>query len=265
MGLVTVYDFRYTLTPMRIATYNLYEGAKDSYPLIDFIQKQAVDVLCIQEANGWQSNNFDRVRDFARQTGLDHYVFGDSHTEYKLATFSKSPITSLAVAKAGYWHCAVQATVAYRERSLDIWNVHLNPQDEASRLNEAEALIAGIGGDTIIIGDMNSLSSDDLYPTTMMAGLVDRGITKFGTTGLRYDVTDHFKNSGLIDVAAALGVIEPTAPTPANTDAYHAFDMRLDYMFVTRSLNSAIEHVECVKSNTTDSISDHYPVILTLR
>jgi hypothetical protein len=31
MGLVTVYDFRYTLTPMRIATYNLYEGAKDSY------------------------------------------------------------------------------------------------------------------------------------------------------------------------------------------------------------------------------------------
>ena len=111
------------------------------------------------------------------------------------------------------------------------------------------------------MGDFNSLSRTDEYPEDLISQLAAKGITKFGTTNLKYDVTDFFTEAGLIDVAASLSSRTNTVPTPANQDVYHAAELRLDYMFATQGLARAIKSIEVVKSPLTDVISDHYPIV----
>jgi len=252
---------------MRIATYNLFEGAQDTLPLVqDFVAQQDVDVLCVQEANGWNDGLPSQLETLAAETGLNAYVYGDSNTRFKLATLLRLPILRSQVHTDGFWHSAVQTTIQHGDETLDLWNVHLNPGDEDSRLAEATLLTSLVDMDkpTIIMGDFNSLNESDKYPDELISNLALQGIKKFGTDKLRYDVTAYFTDKGLIDVAALLGKRQTTVPTPANRDMYHAANMRLDYMFATASLIKSVVGIEVPKDNLTDAISDHYPVILTL-
>lgn len=252
---------------MRIATYNLFEGARDTLPLVqDFVKQQDIDVLCVQEANGWNDGKPSLLETLAANTGLNAYVYGDSNTRYKLATLSRNTILSSQVYTEGFWHCVVQATVQNGDETLDIWNIHLNPRDEGSRLIEAARIVEMV--DTtkpaIVMGDFNSLSEADHYPDELIGSLSLQGIKKFGTDKLRFDVTDYFARHGLVDLAAMAGKRETTVPTPANNDKYHAAKMRLDYMFATSSLIDSVHNISVPKDGLTDVISDHYPVVLTL-
>lgn len=250
---------------MRIATYNLFEGAQDTYTLVkQFVDKHAIDIICIQEANGWQDGNPSKLKDFSCSTGLLHYTFGDSNTRFKLATFSRPPFVNASIITDGFWHAAIASTIRYCGRDLDLWNVHANPQDEESRLKEAEQITKRLGRNAIVMGDINSLSRSDDYPSSLVDKLSERGITKFGNGSLRFDVTDYFSSHGLVDLAAAVHANVPTVPTPANKDMYHAAEMRLDYMFATNGLLTAIKDISVIKDELTHKISDHYPVVLTL-
>lgn len=252
---------------MRIASYNLYEGAQNTQAeLRDFVDEQDLDVLCIQEANGWADGTPTQLEGFANATGLSDWVYGDSNTRFKLATLSKSPITDSEVHTDGFWHSAVHSIIQDGTGPLHIWNVHLNPGNEDQRLAEAKLLISLIDPDerTLVMGDFNSLSRTDEYPEDLISELAAKGITKFGTDNLRYDVTDFFNEAGLVDVAASLASHTNTVPTPANQDVYHAAELRLDYMFATQGLAKAIKRIEVVKTPLAGSISDHYPVVATL-
>ncbi|CAN5708323.1 hypothetical protein BH23PAT2_BH23PAT2_02760 [soil metagenome] len=251
---------------MRIASYNLYEGAQDTEAeLRDFVDEQELDVLCLQEANGWADGTPTRLEKFAKATGLTSSVYADSNTRFKLAMFSKTIVTDSTVHTDGFWHSAVHSVVQLDDTPLHVWNVHLNPGNEDQRLAEAKLLMSLINQDehTIITGDFNSLSRTDQYPDGLIDDLIAKGITKFGDTSLRYDVTDFLTEAGLTDVAASLDKHSNTVPTPANQDAYHAAELRLDYMFVTQGLAKAIKSVDVIKSPLTDVISDHYPLVAT--
>jgi exodeoxyribonuclease-3 len=253
---------------MRVVTYNLFEGAQVTLPLVqDFAEQQAVDVLCVQEANGWNDGEPSKLEQLAADTGLSSYVFGNSNTRFKLATLSRLPIVGSQVHTDGFWHSAIQTTVPFGDGSLDLWNVHLNPGDEDSRLAEAKLLAEMIDTDkpAIIMGDFNSLSGTDEHPDQLIADLAVKGIKKFGTDRLRYDVTEYLTAQGFVDVAAAFGARQTTVPTPANKDMYHAASMRLDYMFATASIMPSVTGVAVPKNELTDVISDHYPIVLTLQ
>ncbi|MGF7228631.1 MAG: endonuclease/exonuclease/phosphatase family protein [Candidatus Saccharibacteria bacterium] len=252
---------------MRIASYNLFEGAQNTQSeLKEFVAEQELDVLCIQEANGWAEGEPTRLEEFAEATGLNTWAYGDSNTRFKLATFSGSPMLASKAHTDGFWHSAVHSVVQTNGEPLHVWNVHLNPGNEDERLAEAKLLMSLINQDeqTIITGDFNSLSRADQYPEGLIDDLTAKGITKFGTNALRYDVTDFFTNAGLIDIAVPLSSRTNTVPTPANQDVYHAAELRLDYMFVTQGLAKAIKSIEVVKSPLTEVISDHYPLVVTL-
>lgn len=252
---------------MRIASYNLYEGAQNTQPkLRDFVDEQGLDVLCLQEANGWGDGTPNQLEKFAEATGLKSWVFGDSNTRFKLATLSGNPIVDFEVHTNGFWHSAIHCVIQDGTKPLHIWNIHLNPGNEDKRLAEAKLLMSLIDPEehTLVMGDFNSLSRADQYPEDLISELTAKGITKFGTTNLSYDVTDYFASAGLVDVAASLASLTNTVPTPANQDAYHAAELRLDYMLATQGLVGAIKGIEVVKSPLTNVISDHYPIVTTI-
>jgi len=252
---------------MRIGSYNLYEGAQNTgSELREYVAQHELDVLCIQEANGWNDGTPTRLESFGVATGLTAQVYGDSNTRFKLATLSRQPIISAEVYTEGFWHSAIHTAIQYGDDVLHIWNMHLDPIDEDHRVPEAKRLVEMIDPrlHTIITGDFNSLSRADQYPDDLITKLAAQGITKFGTDSLRFDVTDYFARAGFTDAAVSLGNLETTVPTRANHDAYHAADLRLDYMFVSGSLAKVIRNIDVSKDELTDKISDHYPQVLTL-
>ena len=146
-----------------------------------------------------------------------------------------------------------------------IWNVHLDHRDEDHRFLEAQKLAGMLGKNALIMGDFNSLSSADNYNPNLVAELQAKGIHKFGESTLRHDVMRYWVEEGLIDTAQLFGTNEWTVPTPANRDMNHADRLRLDYILATPSLLPNFVTVAAVKNPLTDKISDHYPMVATLK
>jgi exodeoxyribonuclease-3 len=252
---------------MKVVSYNLFEGAgATKSELAEFINGEQPDIVCLQEANGWGDDEQGRNKEFASEVDLPFYVYGDSNTRFKLATFSRTPFVGSEVHKNGFWHSAIKASVQHSGDTIDVWNVHLDPRSEANRLDEASVLASMVSKakKAIAVGDFNSLSATDDYAPDLIEQLRSKGIRKFGEIALRYDVMDYFVAQGLVDVAQALGTNEWTVPTPANTDAHHADRLRLDYMLATQDLASSITSMATVKNKLTDKISDHYPLVVTI-
>ncbi|HSW99788.1 MAG TPA: endonuclease/exonuclease/phosphatase family protein [Patescibacteria group bacterium] len=251
---------------VRIASYNLFEGASGSYNrLVEFIREAKLDVLCLQEINHWEDNDSARLKDFTDRILFAASAFGNSNTEYKLATLSKHAILGRKLHAEAFWHAALEVRLKLVDKEISIYNVHLDPWQEASRDREIARLLDTLtpGRPTIITGDFNSLSRQDNYPSELLGQLQANGISKYGKTALEYAVVDRLLAAGFVDVGAAKANFEPTVPSAFNTDKDHEIPVRVDYMFVTPDLAPLVESVERVKTDLTDTISDHYPLIVT--
>jgi exodeoxyribonuclease-3 len=254
----------------RVATYNLFEGAGGSYNrLVEFVREARLDVLCLQEVNGWQNNDFARLKDFADKILFASWAYGNSNTEYKLATVSKHKILGQTLHAEAFWHAVLEVRLQLPEfggQEISIYNVHLDPWQETSRAKEIARLLATIDPQrpAIITGDLNSLSRQDNYPPELLAQLQAKGISKFGTNALELGVIDQLLQAGFIDAAAAAGNFQPTVPSAFSTDQAHEVPVRVDYIFVSPALAPYVKQVELLKSDLTDAISDHYPLVVTL-
>lgn len=256
-----------------IASYNLWNGSKETYNrLVDYIKAQHIDVLCLQEINGWQDDNFTKLNDFMDRAGFTDNEYGNSNSEYKLATLTTLPIISKTVHQEGFWHCVVEIHVKAGDKEIVIFNVHLDPWKEDPRVKEIEKLLNKVDPSklTIITGDFNSLSRQDNYPPEFMDTLQKRKFYKFGQDTLEYRVTDALTNAGFVDAAAKFSHMDITAPTPygesQNTEAVPVSEVpaRIDYTFVSGNLAPMLSDFRVLKDESTDKISDHYPILLTL-
>ncbi|HEX7963207.1 MAG TPA: endonuclease/exonuclease/phosphatase family protein [Candidatus Saccharimonadales bacterium] len=251
---------------VRVATYNLFEGAGGSYNrLVEFVRTSQLDVICLQEINGWEDNDFARLKDFTDKVLFVGFAYGNSNTEYKLATVSKHAIIDRKLHAEAFWHAALEIKVRLGDRDVTIVNAHLDPWKEESRDREIARLLSGLqpGQPTIITGDFNSLSRQDNYPPELLAQLQAKGISKFGTQSLELRVIDRLLAAGYVDVFAAAGQFQPTVPSAFNQDKDHEVPVRVDYMFVSPDLAPLVSKVELAKTDLTDAISDHYPLIVT--
>lgn len=251
---------------MRLATYNIFEGARDTYALlIEFARRSDIDILCLQEANDWHNSQIgdrSRLEDFAARTGLRYYAFGDSNTACKLITYSRFPITKSKIHTEGFHHCAVQTTIETPNGAVELINTHLNPFDEDKRLAEVKYITA-IGKDAILLGDMNSLSRQDNYPDSLMSRLHDLQNERYGTDELRYDVTDYLALQGFIDVAVMHGAHRPTFPALTGLEQFQ-HPTRFDYVFMPWELAMTVKDIKVIADPETSLISDHYPVVVDL-
>ena len=251
---------------IRIATYNLFEGANGSLNrLVEFVRTSQLDVICLQEVNGWQDNDFARLKNFTDQILFAGFAYGNSNTEYKLATVSKNAIISRTLHAEAFWHGAIETVIKLGGKEISIINAHLDPWKEDSRAKEMARLIAAVkpGRSTIITGDFNSLSRQDSYPPNLLQQLQSKGISKFGTQQLEYTVIDELLKAGFVDVAAAKGKLDTTVPSTYSTDKDHEVPVRVDYMFVTPDLVPLVTEVNVVKTDLTNAISDHFPLVVT--
>ncbi len=252
---------------VRIASYNLWNGAASTYfRLIDFAKDQGFDVLCLQEVNGWQAKDFERLKDFADRADFNTYEFGNSNSEYKMATFSRLPVTFRDVHVEGFWHCAIETRVQAGDTEISIINLHLDPWKEDPRLREIERLLRliDVSKPTIITGDINSISRQDNLAPEFLAELQKRKVAKYGASELDYRVTDFLTAAGFVDAAVQLGHVETTVPTPFSTEEEHEVPARIDCAYVSSSLVPQLRDFEVIKNSDTDKISDHYPIVLTL-
>lgn len=250
-----------------VGSYNLFDGAQDAYArLVRFVTAQNFDILCLQEVNGWQNDEYKRVREFLDQVGYRSYAFGDSNTQFKLATFSRLPITAQSIHTIGFWHCVVEIHVSVGNTDVAIFNLHLNPWNEESRLQEIDHLLPKIDRNkaTIITGDLNSISRQDNYPATFHNELIKHGIIKYGQADLEFRVIETLENAGFIDAAVKLNAIQPTVPTPSANDRDHELPVRIDYMLVSAPLQNAISNFTTIKTEETNIISDHYPICVDI-
>jgi endonuclease/exonuclease/phosphatase family metal-dependent hydrolase len=251
---------------VRLATYNLFEGAGGAYNrLVEFVRTKELDVVCLQEANGWQDNDFARLKDFTDKILFAAYAYGNSNTEFKLATVSKHAINKQTLHAEAFWHAALETRLMLGDHEVAVVNLHLDPWKEESRESELNRLLAALepGRPTIITGDFNSLSRQDNYSPELLDKLRAAGISKFGMQQLEFRVIDRILQAGFVDAAALAGKMETTVPSAFNTDQDHEVPVRVDYVFVSPDLAPLVAGVECVKTDLTDAISDHYPLIVT--
>lgn len=253
---------------MRVASFNIWNGAQDDAAyslLVDFITHHGLDVVCLQEANGWQEDNYARTRDFAGRTGLKHVLFGDSQTDSKLITYSRLPIDMerSQVHTEGFFHCAIQAFIEVDSKLVEVWNNHFDPFDEAKRVREARFVAAhAING--VAVGDFNGLSRLDGYDDDFVRALIESGNTRYlDGEDLQFKMTDYFTKEGYVDAASLRRSLVNTFPARLDTED-HPPKARFDYVFVPERLKKAVCGFEVIKNRWTKRISDHYPVIVTL-
>ena len=253
---------------IKIISYNLFRGANATRnELVSFIQRENPDILCLQEINGWQQNDFEILKDVAQQSGMHTYVYGDSNSDYKLATLSKYPVESSSIYQSGIWHSMIDSTFEIDNHIIRVVNVHLNPNSEKCRRDEIRHLLTKLDHNTptMIVGDFNSLSRRDKYPDSLLSRLQATGIDKFGDNKLVYDVTDLLEDEHYMDMAYELESIANTVPTDSNIDKNHSIPLRLDYAFANKTLQESVRELKVLKTDLTNTISDHYPLSIAVK
>lgn len=257
---------------------NIHTGCKESdrfKSLITFTKKENPDVLGLSELNGWERDNFSKLRRFKTHIGMQYSVFCRSPHGYHLALFSKSPLENARLLHRGMWHGAIIANVKANGSSYSITVTHLSPMTEDIRLKEVDLLIRALDSrhQIILMGDMNSISPSDIKDDDALLSRIRRmgmkkfgtNIKKFGTNKLRKEVIQQISKEHLIDTARLFSNAPGhSVPTKRNMDRSHVTPLRLDYIFVTKDLRAKVRAAGVIRTKETDNISDHYPIYAKL-
>lgn len=251
---------------MKLMTYNIYNGAADTLDnVITIVNEENPDVLCLNETNGFDDNDNEKLKSFAEQTNLPYYHLekcGDGD-DYHVVILSKTPFKKIEIvhplARAG-----IVGIIETPLGDIAVCSTHLSPFSEEKRLGEVASILETLQTYKykIILGDLNSLSAKDNYSKTMSQSFTHGQIRKFTSGGeVCFDVTKYIADNNFSDSAVlAHKQNETTVPTPVNQDASHS-QMRLDYIFISKSLEASMKDYRVIKNSLTDHASDHYPIV----
>lgn len=254
---------------MKIMTYNILRGGEERLELIiDTICRERPDVLCIQEANGFEHLDYKRLRRVSSAAKLYNTAFapGKEHSErrrYNVAMLTRYPIVSQEVL-SDFHHACLLTVLKTEFGNVSFSNAHLCPSNEKTRIKEARKIIVAQERHerAIILGDLNALSPFDKY-----SNYIDRlpqSLQHFkdnNTIATRTICT--ILEAGYIDTALKTKAQRPTMPTPVSPH-YHAddFRFRVDYIFVTPNLTPFFTAAQVIRSPYA---SDHYPYCVELK
>lgn len=249
-------------------TYNILDGGDDRIGIIsEIINQAAPDYLTINEANGFEAGNQQRLRYLSEQTGLPYYHLSLSGSQaYHVAVLSKYPFKVVEELKP-LIRAGIATVVNAESGEMSIVGAHLAPYTEELRIPEIELIVKHQAkyNHRILMGDMNSLSPQDGYSEKIIDNFNETQLNKFTSDSkLRFNVVQKLLDSGYVDCGVLLGAEKtPTAPTASNEDDSHA-NMRLDYIFVSEALRENVKTYQVVKNDYAEQASDHYPVIVEL-
>lgn len=156
---------------IRVFCWNLHHGVGEDGKLdlpriAEVIKAQRPDVVALQEVDNRcrRSGSVDQTAELAKLTGMNG-VFGKAMDHdgggYGQAILSKHPIGGTKVHRLpgeGEPRIAFEAAVTIGGKALRMVSVHLDHQQDARRLKQAEALVAALSesdAPLILAGDFN--------------------------------------------------------------------------------------------------------------
>lgn len=250
-----------------VLSYNILEGGGDRFEdLIAIVKSVKPDILCLQEVNGWEQDDWKTLKLFAFKTGFKTYELGEAkNSDYHVATFSKLPIL-FHQTFIGIHNASLHMVVDTSAGELSICNVHLSPYEEHYRVDEVDKILKSQlkYKNSVLVGDLNSLSFHDGYKNDLASQFNMTQLKKFTKGGkLTFDVIVKIEGQQYKDIAVLKKQNNsPTVPTVSSRDKAHNIPLRLDYAFVSQGFSSRIYSYEVLKNKQTDAASDHYPIIV---
>jgi exodeoxyribonuclease-3 len=274
---------------MRLMTWNIRTGGGDRLDAIArVVNREAPDVLALQELRGWGRAGARRMRAFADAVAMTPHL-APSLLGQPVAVLVRPParITATAVARWQLHHAAAAVTVDTDRGPLTVVSTHLNPFDPQRRMREArwlaarhgpapsrfghgpgwtQALAARVQRMVIVAGDLNALDPWDDH-TDRLARLPEL----YRTRHLRPDgggvdtrTVAAFDAAGLSDLWRVAGTGDGlTAPTTRGGGKEFS-GMRLDYVLGSQPVADRVTTMRVVRGDETEWASDHYPVVADL-
>lgn len=261
---------------MKIMCYNIYRGGKEGkisrIPLIEqVIKTESPDFLAFQEANDFEKDNCRMLKDISKSSGLSYTALAEgsltkSGRQYHVASFSRYPFKQIEDWKGQLRNAALTTVFSTPLGDIAICNVHLSPGTEDERLKELELILSKTPySQSIILGDLNSLSPQDAYPWGLSSQFNEAQQKKFLVEGkIQTRVIQSIIRKSYKDSAFCLGINVATVPTKSNQDKGHEAPLRIDYIFISSSLISKVKEVRVTKNELTERASDHYPLVAVL-
>ncbi|MDP3980301.1 MAG: endonuclease/exonuclease/phosphatase family protein [Chlamydiota bacterium] len=253
---------------MKIICLNVEGGAgnKERFEnLIRFVQKEQPDVLGLLELVDWDKNDFVKLKNFLDRTSFQDYLFCKANSPFHMALFTKKKIDLKVILNEKVGHGLLKIKFSSIIGSITVLLTHLTPGSEYARLREVKVVLRHVPQDdpVILMGDFNSLAIHDSYDVeNLLAVFKELGIRKFGENEIIRLVIPKIIEYGFEDSAVLMkSAFIHTVPTLANQDQAHAFNLRLDYIFCTKSLASYLKQYQVIQNPDTNKLSDHYPVM----
>jgi len=273
---------------MKLMTFNILWGGIDKYrSRIDFIKKVirevSPDFLALQEVDNFEKDNNKLLKELSQDSGLQYYALSHGPIQgngerykYSVASLSRYPLEKKhAFSDSPLQYAALSTVIDSPLGELSVCNVHLNLGEyrwnngsqmwemkpgksgkglENKRLEELEIILKHVSGykNQILLGDFNSVSADDNYDLATLE------------MEHRFDVVKLLQQDH-VDTALHLGLANrSTYPTLVNKNPDFIRSVRIDYIFVSRSLAAHIKKASVIKTPVSKQASDHYPFVVTL-
>lgn len=269
------------LPNMRMLSYNIWFGGerpfKDSGSRRTQIQRilracQA-DVVALFECNGWVEDR-TILQDYQDALGVRACLLATNPDQdgdtYNIVVLLRPELVvrQVIMDTAQFYHGAIVVELLTSNgEPLRIIATHLAPLSPPKRTQEIGTILHyfSTDGQTVIMGDLNSLSPRDRYAVRNIP-LAHRG--RHVTAGqVDTSVIQTLEQEGMVDTFYHLHPDEWgfTAPTPVAVDpAFEGAQLRLDYIFVSSALTPHLRSCEVVRNRDTDSASDHFPILMQL-
>ncbi|WOX07246.1 endonuclease/exonuclease/phosphatase family protein [Microbulbifer pacificus] len=246
-------------TPIRALNYNVWLGFHKGEKIPEFqrwIADKRPDIVTFQELNGISEKE---LREIATSWGHE-YVSVLKPWGFPVGITSSAEIEVIAKPFWFYHHGHIQA----KTHGVNVFAVHFWPKEEKEP-NDIIELAKGLvekGEKVLIAGDFNTHSArDKSYLDTM---------PKLGY--VYFDVVEQFERNGFVDLvhkhrpdhkrSFPTLVFTDGAPDARSKSAKKS--ERIDFVFANTVWAEHSRKAEVVVDETTDFLSDHYPLIVEI-
>ena len=266
---------------VKVIEYNVLNGFcgdKTPYKLnekrlslfIKFVKKENPDILILTEAYFFPFAKKDSLADLDK-TFRDLYNENSdlAHNYFRWAPviLSKFEIENFDISFSKYHFNYLKANLKINGKKITIDVFHPHPDTtEEEKANFLEMVLKNKTDNYVLVGDFNSLSPEDSYDERKLI----RGYESFMKSKGKAKVEDMLRGlvvkrilkNGLFDTyKTGKNGTDFTIPTDLmsrNKDAA----ARIDYIFASKNFKTLESGI--IKNQTTEQISDHYPVYAVL-
>jgi exodeoxyribonuclease-3 len=235
---------------------------------VRWVAEKDADIIFYQEMNGFTQKSLEG---FAASYGHPYAVLAKEYG-YPVAITSRYPILNVQKVLDNMWHGYIYANI----RGINVFAVHLSPfvykkrQYEIKQVLEHANLLPK-GSPVMIAGDFNSYQARDSvhYSKKALLDQIEREKANVEIRNLHdgsfdYSVTAEMEKAGYRE---AVNIFSSDFNHTMPTKKHHApfkTKIRIDYIWLNPVLRKQASGATVIYDKETDTMSDHYPVLLKL-